>query len=156
MTHCFSFIIDRDGKSTRDRFHAQRAMYKKRFTDVDYRQCLVRNGDVVGRLQVFPTRVITALGRFSESTLVNANYDMALRVADGYEIKLVPEYLYCHRVLEQQRKQSRIKRATLWARRALHCHRLARTKSVGFLTNQRNMRKLLALGLSDALNFAAI
>ena len=157
MTHCLSFEIDRDGKSTRDRFRAQRAVYKKRFTKkMDYRKCLVRDGDVIGRLRVYPTRVFEALGRFSESTLVDANYDMALRIADRFEIKLVPEYLYCRRVLGQQRKQSRTQRLTLWARRALHCHRLARTKSVGFLANQRNMRKLLALGLCDAVDFAAI
>lgn len=157
MAHCHAIDIDVHGIATRDRFRAQRAVVEERFKPgVDYQSSLLRHGNILYPLCLYRKDVFKAVGAFTEGLAVDPQYDMALRIADQFEITLVPEYLYCRRVVSYSQGRARILRLIDWVHRSRHCRRLTQTGAMAYLADKKRTRSLLALGLRDALGLAQL
>src|SRR2546430_12806679 len=64
----------------------------------DYRRGLLVHGMVVNPLRTYRREVFGVVGRFDERLRYAVDYDMALRIAERYDLALVPEFLYCQRI----------------------------------------------------------
>ena len=99
LAHCHFFDVDALGNTTREAFQER----KKRFlatrpAGMDYKRALLVCGNVANHLRSYRREVFDVVGRFDEALKRGSeDYDMALRIADRYRIKLVPEFLYCYR-----------------------------------------------------------
>lgn len=150
MVHSYYFEIDEDGNVTRDSFRLKRAFFLKHLKpDADYKRKLLVYGNVTNHFRAYRKEVFQAVGKFNEEVKLEADYDMALRIVDRFDIEVVPEYLYCHRNDDPDRlKSSTVSTVINWARRFLHCRKLLRTNSVQFLKEEKyNVNRLLMLGL---------
>ena len=108
---------------------------------------------VVNPLRVYRREVLDAVGPFDEQRRYGIDYEMALRIADRYDIVAVPEFLYCQRVHAGNTQQNlRWRALRFWWDRMRTCRALLR-RSGGTLLGRSALavHGLLALGLLDAL-----
>jgi len=99
LVHCYSFFTDKNGKMTRDSFRARRKWLLSNINpSVDYKQVLMRNASAANGLRTYRKEVFKIIGKFDEGLRVGEDYDLAMRLIDKFDIKLVPEYLYSIRI----------------------------------------------------------
>jgi colanic acid/amylovoran biosynthesis glycosyltransferase len=150
MVHCYYFEIDGDDRATRHRFRAQRAIFQECLTaQSDYKKTLLRYGNISSHFRIYSTQAVETIGRFNESTRVDTDYDVALRIADRFEVRLVPEFLYCHRIAHDANMS--------WVRRFIYLRRLSKTNAIRFLSDKNySVNGTMALALCDSLSIAYI
>lgn len=151
LAHCHYRLIDRAGTVLGDSARSVRP-------GVDYRrELLVRGGSVANHLRTYRREALDAVGPFDERGSVGVDSEMALRILDRYEIRLVPEVLYAHRLHGRNTCQSMpFKEVRLWYRRAANARRLVRSGQVRYLRGREpGLTRLLAAGLHHALAAAA-
>ena len=91
---CYFFIIDTDGKLTRESFRERRRYLLENIKpDMDCKKRPATYSNTMNRLRTYRREVFDRVGRFNEKTKWDVGCDMALRVVDNFEINLVPEFL---------------------------------------------------------------
>jgi colanic acid/amylovoran biosynthesis glycosyltransferase len=159
MVHSYYFEINEDGNVTRDAFRVKRAFFATHLKpDADYKRNLLVFGNVTNHFRTYRKEVFDAVGKFHETIQPDTDYDMALRIVDRFDIKVVPEYLYCHRRNEADKlRSSRTRSLVDWTRRFLHCRRLWKSDRIHFLKEGNySVTRLLLQGLYDISGFESL
>ena len=159
QAHCYFFDIDEHGRITRKAFRQRREVFRKtRPVHMDYKRELLVHGSVMNALRTYRREVFDTLGGFNERLRYGEDYEMALRMIDKYDIKLVPEFLYCRRIHHSNTVESmRLQRIRFWGQRLMLCHTLARNRKIQFPTQTKyKMHRLMMVGLLHVLRLARI
>jgi glycosyltransferase involved in cell wall biosynthesis len=146
QAHCHYLVIDEDGTVLGDSSRSVRP-------GTDYRRELPVRGGIANHLRTYRRAALDAVGPFDERGRTSFDSEMSLRIADRYDIALVPEILYCLRLHGRNTCQSmRFKELRLWYQRVGNCRRLARSGQARYLREQEpGLERLLAAGLRHAL-----
>jgi glycosyltransferase involved in cell wall biosynthesis len=149
QVHCYHFLIDADGRFTRESFRRTRRSllaYKK--PGMDYRRLLLVYGTVNNHLRMYRKAVFADVGLFNENLRYGEDYEMALRLIDKYEISLVPEFLYALRKHGSNTSDIRFPGLKFWWQRASFAHRLVKTGQIRFPRQKRyEKNRLMLVGL---------
>ena len=151
LAHCHYLLIDRHGTVRGD-------SVRRMSPGVDYRrELLVRGGSIANHLRTYRREALEAVGPFDERGGVGVDSEMALRILDRYEIRLVAEVLYAQRLHGSNACQSMpFKEVRLWYRRAANARRLVRSGQVRYLRGREHgLNRLTIAGLQHALAAAA-
>ena len=98
QAHCHFIRVDENGRTTREIYRRHFSHLSKRNQGIDYHQELMIGGTVINALRTYRREVFDAVGRFNEELHWHEDHEMALRIADRFRFRLVPEFLYCIRV----------------------------------------------------------
>lgn len=91
--------IDRAGRLLRPGLAVHRHYLRSReHAEFDYRRRLLVHGMVVNTLRTYRRDIFDVVGRFNETLPFGVDWEMAVRVADCYEMVLVPRILYLVRI----------------------------------------------------------
>lgn len=127
----------------------RRQLLAHRPPELDYRRALLVHGMVVNPMRVYRREVFDSVGRFDERLRYAVDYEMALRIADAFDIALVPEFLYRVRIHDRNLTETlRLKYLRFWWTRLRICRRLlagGRPSLLGRSPSQ--VYALMALGL---------
>ena len=159
QVHCYYFIADEDGRITRGSFHEQRKYLLENIApDTDYRRELLLNGFTMNGLRTYRKEVFDTLGKFDKNIGRGNDYDMALRIMDKFEIKVVPEFLYCYRTLKSNTAySSRFEEFAWWCQKLIILRKLSKGNKVQWLAkNKYYVYRLLILDLYDVLGLQNI
>ncbi|MCI0454152.1 MAG: glycosyltransferase [Candidatus Dadabacteria bacterium] len=159
QVHCYYFMVDEDGRATRDAFRGRRKHFlETRKPDMDYKRELILQGRVMNGLRTYRKEVFDTVGKFDENIRWGEDYEMALRIIDKFEIKLVPEFLYCVRKHKSNATPSSQSRKLVWWRKKLFiCRKLSKSNEVQWLAqNKYHVTRLMILDLCDALGLEKI
>ncbi len=146
QVHCNFVVIDEDGKTTR---------HFSNESDMDYKRELLIRGGVMNHLRIYRNEVFDTVGKFNQNLKYSVDCEMALRIVDKYDIKLVPEFLYCRRRHDSNTSQTlHFKELRFWYQRFFFSRELCKTGKVSFLKQKKyNLNILLILGLYNALRW---
>jgi glycosyltransferase involved in cell wall biosynthesis/GT2 family glycosyltransferase len=159
QAHCYYFIVDEDGRATRDAFRGRRKyLLENRKPDMDYKRELIFHGRVMNGLRTYRKEVFDTVGKFDESIRWGEDYDMALRIIDKFEIKLVPEFLYCARKHKSNATpSSRFKKLLWWRKKLFIIRKLSKSNKAQWLAqNKYPVIRLMIWDLCDALGLEII
>ena len=154
QAHCYFFIIDEDGKMTRKSFRERReCLLKNKKPNMDYKKELLIQGSIMNGLRTYRREIFDTVGKFNEKIKYGEDYDMALRVIDKFEIKLVPEFLYCARKHKSNITcSSRFRGLVFWKQKLLIGLHLLRDNKIRFLKEKKyNVFKSLGILLGKNL-----
>ena len=153
--YCHYLRIDASGKWFAHSPARQRELLlAQRPSGLDYRRALICHGMVVNTLRTYRRTALDVVGPFDERLDYAVDYDMAVRIADQFDIVLAPEFLYLVRIHDSNLTESlRFKPLRFWWKRATICHRLLRRSASGTLLGRTPLRVygLLLLGLLHAV-----
>jgi glycosyltransferase involved in cell wall biosynthesis len=159
QAHCYFFEIDEEGQITREAFRAGRKrMLRNRPPGMDYKRELLVRGTVTNHLRTYRREIFDELGYFDENLRFSEDYEMALRIVDRYEIKLVPEFLYAYRRHESN-TTNRLDFSSLgfFFQRVRISRELSKNNQLSFLKNGKYDRnRLLLEGLYEILKWAEL
>ncbi|MGD8967069.1 MAG: glycosyltransferase, partial [Anaerolineae bacterium] len=159
QVHCYFFDVDAHGRTTRDAFRKRREHFvQSRTPGMDYKRELLRRGSISNGLRTYRRRVFQDIGGFNEKLRFGIDYEMALAIADKYDIGLVPEFLYARRIHGGNTTESlRFKSIRFWVQRYLSARDLVRSDSIRFPAQKKyNLRRSMLAGLDDALGLRNI
>jgi glycosyltransferase involved in cell wall biosynthesis len=154
QVHCHFFDIDADGRATRDAIRERREDFlRSRTPDMDYRRELLLRGSIINHLRTYRRQALEDVGGFNEQLRHGEDYEMALRIADQYDIGLLPEFLYAYRIHRANTSESlRFKRLRFWWQRYRSARDLVRSGSIRFPSrDEYNLNWLMLIGLGNAL-----
>ena len=155
QAYCHYLRIDADGQPYQHPPAHQRALLlARRPVGLDYREALICHGMVVNTLRTYRRTALEAVGPFDESLRYAVDYEMAVRMADRFDIVLVPEFLYLVRIHDANLTESlRFKTLRFWWKRTRICHRLLRRSSTARLLGRTpgEVYGLLLIGMLHAL-----
>jgi len=96
LVHCFNFIVDENGKISREHFHK---IFNKNQSKLraysKYKNEILYKGMEINGLRIYRKEVLKEVGFFDETIRYDEDYDLTLRIMDKFEIVLLPEFLYC-------------------------------------------------------------
>jgi glycosyltransferase involved in cell wall biosynthesis len=126
QAYCHHLAVDAQGRTSLAAFRGWHAfMYEHRPVGVDYRRGLLVHGMVVNHLRTYRREVLDAVGWFDERLRYAEDYEMAVRIADKYDIVLVPDFLYFFRQHPESTTQRlALREVRYWVTRARICNRL--------------------------------
>lgn len=158
QVHSYFFELDEAGTVTNRSYRRKRQWLLKHLRPgMDYKKALLVGGPIPNHCRVYRREVFRVVGGFNEKVSVGAIYDMDLRIADRFEMRCVPEYLYCHRVRSSQPTATRITAVVDGIQRLLYLHQARRRKSIDFLKEPvYSGRRLLLPGLAHALGLGEL
>lgn len=135
QVHCYFFDVDANGRTTRAAVHQRWASFRRdRPPDLSYRERLQKTSGVINHLRTYRRSVLEELGGFDENLFFAIDYDMALRILERWEIRLVPEFLYVRRVHDTNTTESlRLKTFRFWLQKYRIRRRLVRRGRISFL-----------------------
>ena len=157
QAHCYFFDIDENGRATREALLQRRESFvRDRPPNMDYKRELLVRGTVINALRTYRREVFAEVGYFNENLRYGEDYEMALRITDKYQIKLVPEFLYCRRVHESN-TTSRLG-FTGWGfffQRLRICRQLSNAEKLQFLKEDKyNINRLMFTAFCGTLRDA--
>ena len=151
QAYCHYLRIDARGESFGLPAARQRAaLLAQRPPGLDYREALICHGMVVNTLRTYRRAALEAVGAFDETLPYAVDYDMAVRIADRFDIVLAPEFLYLVRIHDSNLTESlRFKPLRFWWKRATICRQLLGRSTSGTLLgrSRRQVYWLLLLGM---------
>lgn len=138
QAHCYFFCIDENGRTTREAFRKTRMrLLRNMHPNMDYKRQLIVHGSVMNALRTYRREVFSVVGMFNERLRYGVDHEMALRIVDKYDIKLVPEFLYCYRIHKSRTTGSiRFKSLTFYCNRLIACQRLLKDGQVHFMNEK--------------------
>ncbi|MGH7901530.1 MAG: glycosyltransferase [Thermodesulfobacteriota bacterium] len=144
QAHCDFTVIDEDGTVVD---------YGRGKPDMDYRRELLVRGGIINHLRTYRREVFDTVGKFNENLKYSEDCEMALRIIDKYDIKLVPEFLYFRRIHHSNTSQTlHFKELRFWYQRLIFSLQLSKNNKVRFLKQKEyNLNVLLIAGLYNAL-----
>lgn len=113
---------------------------------------LIVHGMVANALRTYRREALEAVGPFNEDLQYAVDYEMTLRIAERFELALVPDFLYVQRLHGANvSHRGRFSRLRSWWRRARICLTLLRARGGRLLgRDRRQVYGLLGLGLLHA------
>ncbi len=150
QVHCYFFVVDEDGRITRDSFRNRRkSCLKNKGSDMDYKRELLVHGSIMNHLRTYRREVFNVVGKFNEKLKYGEDLEMALRIVDKYDIKLVPEFLYCVRKHRSNTTGGlRFEGLTFWYQRLSFSRQLLKSKDIHFVKQKKyNVNRLMIVGL---------
>ncbi|MGH7900329.1 MAG: glycosyltransferase family 2 protein [Thermodesulfobacteriota bacterium] len=153
QVNCYSSHVDEDG-IMEDSFRGKTDLLHKNMTaGMDYKGELLVHRSITNHLRMYRREVFIAAGKFDETVKYGLDYDMALRIVDKYDIKLVPELLYCDRTREGRvTKPLYSKGISDWVQRLIFCCIFLRDRKINFTAQKEyNLNKLMIRFLYYAL-----
>ena len=116
LAHCYFYDVDANGKTTRAAFRARsKAFRRERPVELDYREALRSSPAKANALRTYRRSALIEVGGFNEELAFGVDYEMALRLLERYEFRLVPEFLYARRLHSTNTTEAlAFKRARLW------------------------------------------
>jgi glycosyltransferase involved in cell wall biosynthesis len=157
--HCYFFNVDERGKITRDAFRKNRKWFLENITlNMDYKRELLVRGCVTNHFSFYRREVFNAVGKFNENLMYGSDYEMALRIVDKFNIKLVPEFLYCSRVHKSDaRKSTQFKRLQKLVQRSSISRELLKQHKIRFPKEKKyKINRLTIVGLYHACEIPKI
>ena len=159
LVHCYSFDIDEDGKITRDAFRERR-----RHVVETSKQCgndtwgLFLQGFILRPLRLYRREVIDALGGCNDALKYRETYEIDSRIANKYEIGLVPEFLYCCRIHQNDTSKAlRLTPLLFWYERLDLCRQSLKHKSIFFLKERNHtINKPMLVSLLHAFGLTSV
>ena len=142
MLHCCYFLIDGNGNASRERSRKLRDFFELQQTpEFDLKSELIVSGLFMSRFRAFRREVVNACGGF-DPEMPDAVFDLAIKIADRFAIRLVPQYLYCRR---STNIRSHWENFRVWRTRTANVMHLRRTGKVQFLMDWKYPAILLLL-----------
>jgi len=149
--HCNYIFIDDSGQTINKTSLRSRNRYlESRDAAIDYRrELLIRGGEAANHMRTYRREVFDVVGPFNERLMYGEDYDMALRIADKFTIKLVPDILYLKRIHKDAITESLPLQSILFFINRLQiCRNLVKSGKITFTKNKKyNLRKLMILSL---------
>ncbi len=149
--HCNYTFIDDSGHTINKTTLRNRYRYlESRDRVIDYRrELLIRGGEAANHLRTYRRKVFDVVGPFNERLKYGEDYDMALRIADKFTIKLVPNILYLKRIHKDTITESLPLQSILFfINRLKICRNLVKSGKITFTRNKEyNLRKLMIWSL---------
>ncbi len=155
QAHCYFFDIDELGRTTQEACRQRRRSFlKNRPINIDYKRDLLVRGTIINHLRIYRRAAFAVVGLFNERLRYGVDYEMALRIVDRFNIALVPEFLYCHRVYRQSiTGKLTMQNLRFWWQRYGIGFRFWRNRQVGFIRHKDyNLHRLMVIGLFHLLN----
>lgn len=146
---CNFYVVDEEGRITPSEARRQRQVLRRTRPQPDIGRSLIVHGMVASGVRTYRREVFDHVGRFNEDLRYAVDYDMAVRIAEHYELGLVPAFLSCQRVHGGNTSESlRFRRVRHWWTRTRVCRRLLR-RNDGHLLGRTGpeVYALLFLGL---------
>jgi glycosyltransferase involved in cell wall biosynthesis len=146
-------LVEEDGSLSEDAYSVQRASIERvRRLVRDYRRGLLVHGMVTNTLRTYRREALAAVGPFNERLPWAVDYEMSVRLANRYDMVLVPEFLYFQRVHTGNTQQTLSMRSIRsWRLRASICAGELRRNGGRLLGRSRTaVYGLLLLGLVHA------
>ncbi len=98
QVHCHYVDVDERGTaSLRSVLSRTRSFLERRPPGNDYKKALF-HGCIINHLRTYRREALQSVGPFNEEIPYDVDYEMALRLADPYDLDVVPEFLYCFRI----------------------------------------------------------
>ena len=159
QAHCYFFDIDENGRATPEALLLRRESFvRNRPQGMDYKRELLVRGTVINHLRTSRREVFAEVGYFNENLRYGEDYEMALRITDKYQIKLVPEFLYYRRVHESN-TTSRLG-FNSWGfffQRLRICRQLSNAEKLQFLKEGKyNLNRLMLTGFCETLRYTKL
>lgn len=153
------FELDEAWQISVPEFERQRAfLLRVRAAPVDFRRDLLVHGMVTNPLRTYRKAALAEVGPFNETLKYGVDYEMAVRIADRFDMRLIPEFLYCQRVHRQNTQQTlRWRALRFWLVRLRICHDLLKRRQ-GRLVGRTRLQvyALHLLGLAHALQLPTL
>jgi glycosyltransferase involved in cell wall biosynthesis len=145
QVHCNYIVIDEMGRAIR---------YITCTPDLDYKKEILIRGGVTNHLRIYRKEVFDTVGRFNQNLKYSVDSEMALRIIDKFDIRLVPKYLYCRRLHDSNTSQTlHFKELRFWYQRFLFSRPLSKNNKLRFLKEKEyNLNVLLIVRLYNALH----
>lgn len=157
--HCHYFYMDKNGRASRAALlKRQQRLLKTRPPDMDYKWHLLVRGTVINALRTYRKEIFKVVGKFNEELRHGVDYEMALRIIDKYEIRIIPEFLYCVRKHKQRTTgSSPFKNLIFYVERLMICRRLLKAGEVQFMREKKyRLAKLMFIGLFYVLGLGRL
>ena len=149
--HCnYTFIDDHGQTINKTSLRSRNRFLESRDVAIDYRrELLIRGGEAANHLRTYRREVFDVVGPFNERLKYGEDYDMALRIADKFTIKLVPDILYLKRIHKDSITESLPLQSILFFINRLQiCRNLVKSGEITFTKNKKyNLRKLMIWSL---------
>lgn len=159
QVHCYFFDIDENGRATRESIRQRRESFvRNRPPDMDYKRELLVRGTIMNHLRTYRREVFAEVGYFNENLRYGEDYEMALRITDKYQIKLVPEFLYYRRVHESNTtNRLGFNSWGFFFQRLRICRQLSNAEKLQFLKEDKyNLNRLMLTGFCGTLRNAKL
>jgi glycosyltransferase involved in cell wall biosynthesis len=143
-------LVGEDGSLSEREYAVQRTSIERmRGLVRDYRRGLLVHGMVTNTLRTYRRDALAEVGPFDERLPWAVDYEMSVRLANRYDMVLVPEFLYLQRVHDGNTQQTLGLRAIRsWRVRAAICGEQLRSNGGRLLGRSRpGVYGLLFLGL---------
>ncbi|HSE83537.1 MAG TPA: glycosyltransferase family 2 protein [Thermodesulfobacteriota bacterium] len=154
QVNCYSFHADEDVRVAGVSFHSKTNFSPKYIAyGMDYKRGLLVHGSVTNHLRMYRRDVLIVAGKFDETVKYGLDYDMALRIVDKYDIKLVPELLYCSRIHQSSKiKPLGFKGIVSGFHRLVFSWLFLKDRKINFLSHKEyDLNKLMIVGLYYSL-----
>lgn len=154
QVNCYSFQDDEDVRVTEDFFRNKTDFSPKNIMPgMDDKRELLAHGSITNHLRMYRRDVLIAAGKFDEKVKYGLDYDIALRIVDKYDIKLVPEFLYCSRRHDGGKtKFLNFDGIESWLDKLVFCWLFLKDRKINFLSHKKyDLNKLMVVSLSYAL-----
>lgn len=104
---------------------------------MDIRKGLLRWGMIANHFRTYRREVFDKVGLFNEKVKFGTDYEMALRIADKFKMRLVPEFLYYYRIHDKNSVHKMLfGNFRIWLQRWAMYYRL-RNNGVNFLKSRQ-------------------
>jgi len=151
LVHAHFMIVDQHGHLSRDRYYDFRSFQlQTRQPGRDYRSALLNEGSVINALRLFRKSIFKKTGPFDESLPYGEDYEMALRIAQHYQIDVVPEALIAVREHDQSTTSLKLRWFRYWWQRVNLAAKLSKT---GQITYANHRIVTMIRGLFEALGW---
>jgi glycosyltransferase involved in cell wall biosynthesis len=153
------FDLDQSGHITVQEFELRRAFLTRvRASTVDFRRDLLVHGMITNPLRTYRKSALIDVGSFNETVPSAEDWEMSVRIADRYDLRLINEFLYCQRVHGSNTQRNATGRALRsWRNRYRITRALLKRKGGRLLGRSRaEVHALMLLGLVHALELPTV
>lgn len=135
---CYFHKVDARGNFIyKDSIKHENHIRSNRKPGMDFRKCLLSRGMIANHFRTYKRDVFDKVGMFNCNIRFGSDYEMALRIADIYNLILVPEFLYYYRIHNNNSVQKMfLSNLRFWLQRWFMYRRL-RNNGVSFLKSKQ-------------------
>lgn len=151
----YHFYVDEDGRITRDDFRKWRKfLFANIVSNGDYKKDLLVNAAFIGPVRTYKRELFDVVGHFNVNQCRDPVFEMDLRIADKYELRVLPEFLSCTRKQNKSGINLRFRAVQLWSQRMITCCSILKSDSHHFLSERKyNLIKFMTQSLLTSLGF---
>lgn len=153
------FDLDAAGHISVEEFEKRRVfLLRVRAATVDFRDDLLVHGMITNPLRTYRRSALDEVGPFNETLSSSEDWEMAVRIADRFDMLLIPEFLYCQRVHRTNTQRNARFRALRSWRNRVRISRMLLKRGHGTLLGRTpaQIYGLLLLSLAHSLELPAL